>query len=153
MQFPKYTSLGFSDDVKESIAKVLQDTKPFLWDGKKPIEWCNDNVKKFICHAVEELYDSVDYTFGVSLGTVIRFIQANIDNSMSKSHRTFACWHATIYGKAYMLDPNYNQYIIDVQSSMLDPNYDQYIIDVQSHRKAWIDYLIQNLKETQNENK
>ena len=134
MKFPEYTSLGFSDDVKENIAKVLQDTKKFLWDGKKPIEYRNDNVKEFICHAVDELYNNVGgYTYGVSLGTVIRFIQTNIDNSMDKSHLTFECWRETVHPKVHQGTSGY----------------DQYVIDVQSHRKAWTDYLIINLKENQ----
>lgn len=135
MKFPEFTSLGFSDDVKESIAKVLEDTKPFLWDGKKPIDYRNDNVKVYICHAVEELYESNDCNYSLSLGTVIRFIQSNIDNSMNRTHYTFECWRETIH-------PKVNQGT---------PEYDQYVIDVQSHRKAWIDYLINNLKENQNE--
>lgn len=133
MKFPEFTSLGFSNDIRESIAEVLEDTKPFLWDGVGFLDYRIDNRKSFICRAVEQLYENKNWTYSLSLGTVIKFIQGNIDNSMSKNHSTFECWRETIYPKV----------------RQGTPKYDQYVIDVQSHRKAWIDYLIQSLKENQ----
>jgi hypothetical protein len=128
MKFPKFVPCGFTTEAKQELVAVLEKTKQFVWDGSFGPK--NRN-REFICHAVEEVFeDDWDCCSFVTLYDVLRFIQLNIDASMNNPHKTFACWYETEHKKVCSYEPNYGEYIIGVQS----------------HRKAWIDYLINNLK-------
>lgn len=133
MQFPKFVKPDLYPKDILDLVSVLETSKNYLWDGDTGHR---GNTVEFICHAIDCVFDEDFWGCSLPSNVPIKFIQSNIDGSMHVSKRTFACWRETVYNKVHSDDPEYNQYLIDVQS----------------HRKAWIDYLIQNLKETQNEN-
>lgn len=128
MQFPKFVDPRLSKEDTEELIIILTNTKKYIWNGN--IHERGGRVREFICHAIEEAFEDVDWGYLISESTARKFIQESIDDSMDASCNTFECW--------------YNITHIKIKSH--HPQYNQYIIDLQSHRQAWIDYLIQNLK-------
>jgi hypothetical protein len=129
MMFPEFIG-GFTMDEKKELVVVLEKTKQFIWDGKE--SYMSGKSKEFICHAIEEAWCDDLYLYRyITLKKVLTFIQLNIDTSMGGSHFTYACWNETIHTR-----PLYHE----------REKYRQYIINLQFNRKAWVDYLINNLK-------